>query len=428
MSFMRWIYSICFPLIFLAFLPGLIYKLIRRPGWKATFGERFGFFSADRRKEFADFHGCIWIHAVSVGETMIALELLKKYQKACPNRKFVLSTTTTTGQALARDKVPENVPVIFCPLDFSFAVNRALNLLRPGLLVIFETEIWPNLICFSRKRGIPVALVNARMSDHSSRGYYRMRCFFRPLLQQFSVIAAQSQADADRFLKVSPHANVKVTGNLKFDQSIPADLQGIDYSQYFRSDHPRVLLAASTHPNEELFILGVYTKLRKKYPDLHLVIVPRHAERGTEIAALLENTEFSYLRRSKSTEAQSPVDILLADTTGEMLKLMKNADVVIMGKSLAGNDEGHNLIEPALLEKPIVCGSVLRNFRFLLDVLRNADAVRTADTEEELFDTLDTLFADDNLRASLGKRAGATVNVHAGATNKIITLLEETIQ
>ena len=189
---MKFIYNLLLPVGVLFFLPGLIWKYRNRGGWKSTFRERFAQFSPERIEELKAFHGAIWIHAVSVGETVVAISLLKEYNRLHPERKFILSTTTTTGQELARKQPLPNTAVIFCPLDFRWMVRKTLNILKPSMLVIFETEIWPNLIWESRKRNIPAVLVNARMSDHSVKGYSKARIFFGPLLEKFNLILALS--------------------------------------------------------------------------------------------------------------------------------------------------------------------------------------------------------------------------------------------
>ncbi|MFA6715972.1 MAG: 3-deoxy-D-manno-octulosonic acid transferase [Victivallaceae bacterium] len=386
---MRFIYNLIFPLAFVFFIPGMIVKLIRRPGYKKTFMERFAVFSAERKKRLAEYHGAVWVHSVSVGEAVIATALVEKWLKAYPERKFVLSTTTTTGQELARKKVPEGVEVIYCPIDFIFFVRKALRLFQPSMLVIFETEIWPNMIVEAKKSGAKVALVNARMSDRSARGYYRWRGFFRPVLNKFDLIGVQTRQDLERFTAVAPAANIQVTHNMKFDQQVPEGFSPVDLSAYFGAGEHQILLAASTHPGEEKLIASVFSGLRNEFPGLRLVIVPRHAERGGEIARILSELQLSFRRRSEDDGSENnDVDVLLADTTGEMLAFMDAADLVIMGKSLAGHNEGHNIIEPALLGKAIVCGNELRNFRFILDFFKDNNALVTIDCDEQLTDVL----------------------------------------
>ena len=425
---LRFFYNLFFPAGFLFFVPGLYLKYRNRPGWKGTFGERFGHFTAERRRELEAFHGAIWIHAVSVGEAVVALALVRTCLKAHPEWKFVISTTTTTGQELVRNQLPERCAAIFCPIDFLWMVRRALRVIRPSMLVIFETEIWPNMVVESRRAGIPVALVNGRMSDHSVRGYRKARFFFGPLLRQFNLLSVQSEADAERYRSIAPGANVVVAGNLKFDQKAPENLPDAGYAACFGEGAHTVLLGASTHPGEEDLIAETYAELRKEFPALRLVLVPRHAERGGEIGAMLAARGLAFCRKSTGETPAAPVDVLLADTTGEMLKLMNGADIVIMGKSLAGHDEGHNLIEPALLNKPIVTGHVLRNFRFLLKVLLQENAVAAVTSDAELEPVLRRLLKDETLRRELGERAGAAIRRHAGAADRTMKELERLLE
>ena len=416
------IYNIFLPVGFLFFLPGLILKYRNRGGWKSTYAERFGRFTPQRRKELESFKGAAWIHAVSVGETVVALSMIRTYQKLHPGRKFVISTTTTTGQELARKNCPENCTVIFAPIDFPWLVAKTLNLIQPVMLAIFETELWPNLIWTCRKRNIPVALVNGRISDHSCKGYFKFRSFFRPLLENFNIMMMQSAEDESRIRNISPAANTLITGNLKFDQQLPDELGDPGYEKYF-GENKLILLGASTHSGEEALILESFAELKKEFSHLKLVLVPRHAERADDVSAEIEKLALSSHRRTAGDPGKE-VDVLLADTTGEMLKLMSRADVVIMGKSLAGHDEGHNLIEPALLRKPIVTGHVLRNFRVLLDLLKNGEGVVTIADDRELVPKLGELFRSGGLRKTLGDRAFELVSANRGAAARSIAELE----
>ena len=417
---MRFIYNLLMPIGFLFYLPGLWLKYRNRGGWKSTYSERFGRFSPKRQEELKAFHGAVWIHAVSVGETVVALNMIRVFQKRFPERKIVISTTTTTGQELARQRCPENAAVIFCPIDFPWMVKRTFDILQPAMLVIFETEIWPNLICEAKKRGVALALVNGRMSDHSARGYRRMRCFFKPLLAKFDRLLVQSEADAERYKSVSPQANVMVCGNMKFDQEAPSGSDDLDLDCCFGSGKRTVILGASTHPGEEQLLARTFAELKPDFPDLKLVLIPRHAERGADVAEMLDSLNLKFVRRSIASEAAEPVDVLLADTTGEMMKFMKQADIVVMGKSLAGHDEGHNLIEPALLGKAIVTGAVLRNFRFLLQVLTEANGVVTVKSDDELAGALKKLLADPEGRKALGERAFKAIDRHRGAAERTV--------
>ena len=420
------IYNLILPVGFLFYLPGLIYKYRNRGGWKSTYSERFGHFTPERRAELAEFRGAVWIHAVSVGETVVALGLIRAFLKSDPEQKFVISTTTTTGQELARKSNIPNCTVIFAPIDFPWLVKGALDMIRPSLLAIFETELWPNLIWQCRRRNIPLALVNGRISDHSFKGYRRLKCFFRPLLENFSVMLMQSAEDERRVLEISPRAKTLLTGNLKFDQQLPENLEDPGYEQYFGKGK-LILLGASTHSGEEALIAESYATLKKEFPELKLVLVPRHSERADDVIAALDGLKLKWHRRTAG-ECPAEVDVLLADTTGEMLKLMSAADVVIMGKSLAGHDEGHNLIEPALLRKPIVTGAVLRNFRTLLELLRSGGGVLTVEHDGDLTGILAGLFRDPERRRILGETACAIISANRGAGEKSIAELKRLME
>lgn len=424
---MLFLYNILFPFAFIFYVPGMIIKLIKRGGDKRGFGERFAIFAKEKLNSLKEFQSAIWIHAVSVGETTIALAMIEKWTQQDPEAKFVLSTTTTTGQALASGRSTDNTIVIFCPIDFIFFVRKTLRILKPKLLVLFETEIWPNLIRETRAFGTPVALVNGRISDKSANGYRRFSFFFAPILKHLSLLCVQTDLDSERFKAVDATLKPNVCGNMKFDQKPPAKIAEIDLSPFFGSQQKKIILAASTHPNEESFVARVFKELKKSRPELRLVIVPRHAERGAEISSELRALGLSHARRSTgesfdSERKNDEVDVLLADTTGEMLSFISSADVVIMGKSLAGHNEGHNILEPAILAKPVVTGNELRNFRFVLKTMLDADAVKTVSNETELLDALAHLLDDPKSAAELGKRAKSAVEKQKGATQRTIEL------
>ncbi len=425
---MRFIYNLLFPVAFLFFVPGMILKLLRRGGAKDGYLERFAIFAADKKRLLRNSQGAVWIHAVSVGETQIAAGMIRIWKSRRPEQKFLLSTTTTTGQALARKAELPDTAVLFCPIDYFLSVRRLVKLAKPAMLVIFETEIWPNMICETRGSGAPAAIVNARISDNSAKGYRRFSFFFSPVLQSLNVICAQSQTDRKRFLEVCGDLDVEVCDTMKFDQQIPEKIPEIDLSSCFGDGDFRVLLAASTHPGEEKLITGIFTELKSEFPELRLVIVPRHAERGGEIAAAISAESVSFARRSTAEKTADTVDVLLADTTGEMLSFMSCADIVFMGKSMAGHSEGHNIIEPALLGKPVVTGPVLANFRSVFRVMKNEGALVSVNSANELKSAFAELLGDSDRRKELGEKARNTALKHRGATAKTIDILERLIQ
>lgn len=425
-------YNLLFPLAFIFFIPGMIIKYIRRGGEKGNYSERFGKFAKEKRAKLKEYQGGIWIHAVSVGETVIAVSMIERWLEKFPDQKFVLSTTTTTGQGLAKSKVPTGVEVIFCPIDFIFFVKKTIKILKPKLLIIFETEIWPNMICEIRKSGAELALVNARISDKSANGYRRFSFFFAPILKKISLLCAQTELDARRFKAIEPSLDTEICGNMKFDQKLPAKFADIDLKQCFGEGRYSIILAASTHPGEEELIAGVYKKLKSENDELKLILIPRHAERGGEISGKLKAGGFKFMRRSEKTEEKvqktEACDVLLADTTGEMLGFMKEADIVIMGKSLAGHNEGHNIIEPALLGKPIITGSELRNFRYTLKAMQDDDAIITVTTGEDLEKALKELLNNPEKCKSLGNRAKSAIEKHKGTTERTIELCSKLLK
>lgn len=423
---MLFLYRILFPVAFLFFAPGLVVKLIRRPGRKKNYAERFGIFSRERAEALSAMKGAVWLHAVSVGETNVALTLLKKWVAENPKRKFVFSTTTTTSQEIAWNKVPPGMEVFFCPVDSAPFVKKALRMIQPSALVIFETEIWPNLITLSRKSGAKVILVNARISDRSVKGYQKFRFFFSPILDSFHRICVQTELDRERFASVTSKAELTVTGNIKFDQAPSPDLQGIDLSEYFGKDIVTVL-ACSTHAPEEKLILDSFQQARKDNPSLKLVIVPRHAERGNELEAMLSASGLRYYRRTSGKPLEDKVDCLLADTTGELVKFIKSSDIILMGKTFCQHREGQNVIEPAALGKTIVTGPDMINFRQAFEALIKGGGVMSIASDAELPKAIRTLAETPALRKQLGDNARDAVALHAGALAKTITILEETL-
>lgn len=420
------IYNLLFPIVFLFFLPALLWKLIRRPGEKSNYRERFGKFTKEKIQRLYQFRGCVWLHAVSVGETNLALTVLDEWIKQEPGRKFVLSTTTTTAQEIAKKRLPPGVELIFCPIDFFLYVAKTYLILRPSALVIFETELWPNLINCAKMSGIPVALVNARMSDHSFPGYRRFRFFFAPLLRKFNAICVQTETDRERFLAVAPDMTerVSVCGNIKFDQHAPAHLAVPDLKKWFGEGTGPFIIAASTHPEEELFLAKEWIKVRGDFPESRLIVVPRHAERGAALKTGLSELGLKVFRKSTDQEIPEGVDCLLADTTGELQGFLAASDIVVMGKTLAGNTEGQNIIEPAMLGKAIICGMELKNFRQALEILVNADSVLRVSTPEELEQALRKLLSDPGFRNELGTRAQNAIAANNGATAKNLAALK----
>jgi 3-deoxy-D-manno-octulosonic-acid transferase len=373
----------------------------------------------------------VWVHAVSVGETVAALSFIRRLQERNPGRAVVLSSTTTTGHDLAVRKVPSGVVCIYCPVDFWPVVRRTLSLVRPALLVIFEVEIWPTLIRTAAAQGVPVALVNGRLSDRSAAAYRRWACFFRPLFRSFRLICVQTPEDAERVRPLTGEAvTVAVCNTVKFDQVPDAD--GKDKSAVLDGAFgavPRVVFCAgSTHPGEEEMVLDAFRALKPEFPSLRLVLVPRHHERSPAVEKLLQERQIPYRLLVPAPGAAdppaAPVAVLLVNTTGELMNFYAACDIAYVGKSLAGNEGGHNIIEPAIFAKPILHGANMQNFRAVAAAFNRAQAAVELRDVGEFAPALRRLLAEPEERQALGARARRVVDQGRGAIDRTLDLLE----
>ncbi len=435
-NFALFVYNLLFPFLFLLYFPVYLVRLSRRGNFADGFGERFGFYSTAKKQRLAALKQPVWIHSVSVGETVAALSFIESWMKTDENLEFVISTTTSTGQKIARDRAPgDRVVSIYFPLDFSLIIRRAFSAIRPRALIIFEVEIWPNIVELAYRHNIKSALVNCRMSDNSARGYRKHRWFFEQIFSRFSVICTQSQDDCERVRSiVGTDTPVKVCNTMKFDQlpAVKDDCDSLALDRAFGGTGKLVFTAASTHPGEEAAVTGVYQELAREFTDLRLVIIPRHVERTPEIERLLASAGVRYtllttLRETLGGDADfsDDVEVLIVNTTGEMMKFLDVSDVVFMGNSLAGNRGGHNIIEPAILGKPIIFGAGMENFRLVTKQFKDKAACIEVADELELRSAVGRLLEDESERARLGRVAKETVEQYQGATASTISLLRE---
>lgn len=425
------LYNLFFPLLFLLYLPAFITKLIRRGGSRRQFAERFGIFSAPKKRVLRGLNKPVWVHAVSVGEAVAACTFIRQWHAREANLQFVLSVTTTTGHALAEKKLPPNTTLIYCPLDFYPFVRRTISLLKPALLVIFEVEIWPNLVTLTACRGVPVTLVNARMSDKSARGYAKHRWLFGPIFQRFSLFCVQTPEDKERIKRVVGESVPVYTCNtMKFDQ-VPAPEETPDpaiLNRAFGARQRLVWVAASTHSGEEAMVVEIFKHLHADLSSLKLVLVPRHHERTADVEKTLHYHSLNYVKLTDlNSEAAGretlPVECLLVNTTGELMKFMAMADLVFMGKTMAGNTGGHNIIEPAILGKAIVHGPHMENFRQVSQAFREAKATREVSSPGELESAVRELCENTSKRQNLGQAAKLVVTACRGAIPRTLDLI-----
>jgi len=414
------LYDLIFLVISIVYLP--IYLL--RGKFQRGFMARLGILPKD-----LELNNPIWIHAVSVGEAQAVRVLVEGLRKAYPAQKFVISTVTATGNKIAKTFAKDGDLVTYLPLDFSFIVRKTINKIKPKIFILAETEIWPNLISYLYKKNIPTAVVNGRISGRSFKGYRFIKFLAQPILTKIRLFCVQTERDAERLRSLGVAADkIKVTGNMKFDITI--DTQK-DYSAYRLKlgllPDEKLLVAGSTHPQEEEIILGVYQELCVTYPDLKLLIAPRHPERSADIAALIEKFGFSPVRlsslnsRTQRTQSNSRT-IFILDSIGELLNYYAIAEVIFVGGSLVKKG-GHNILEPAALGKPVLFGPQMFNFWDIAELFLSAQAALVVSGPEELKTKISDLLSDPSLIAQLGKRAREVVFRNQGASPRNLEFL-----
>lgn len=356
----------------------------------------------------------IWVHAVSVGEVMAAHPLVRDLKKRYPRRKVILSTVTVTGNFTARQRVPEADAVFYFPFDYPWIVRKVIAQINPVLVLVAETEIWPNFFRELRRQGIPSALVNGRISPRSYRSYFRFRWFFSRVFQNVSRLCMQSEADARRIRDIGADpGKVLVTGNLKFDQKMPP----VQQSPLAATAGKKVITAGSTHRGEEAILLEIFGRLRKKYPELLLIIAPRHPERFDEVCGLVTNAGYACQRRTRLKG--SVKDVLVVDTIGELRAFYGICDIAFVGGSLV-KVGGHNILEPAAMKKPVIFSRYMFNFKEISEAIVQAGGGLMVRDKEELYERLNNLLSDDQLSVSMGLKAYSVIALNAGATARTI--------
>ena len=386
-------------------------------GHRRRWRERLGFFPPLPS-------GCLWVHAVSLGETRAALPLIRALLERYPDLPLLVTTTTLTGSRQVREALGERVLHVYAPYDLPGAVRRFLRQTRPRLAVIMETELWPNLLRQCAVAGIPTMIANARLSERSARGYARIRRLTASMLRDVTLISAQAEADADRFRALGA-PRVAVTGNLKYDLSLPDDLpeRGWQLRRELLGEERRVWIAASTHAGEDEPILAALALLRPRWPELLLLLVPRHPERFDGVAALCRQQGCKLVRRSEQRACAPDTAVFLGDTMGELLLFYAAADLAFVGGSLVDTG-GHNVLEPALLGLPVLFGPHMFNFTEASQRLLEAEAAWQVTDAAALATTVDRLLADPELRRTVGQRGRAVVERHRGALAALLRRIE----
>lgn len=408
---MRALYSILLYLLLPLLLLRLIWLGLRRPGYRDRWIHRFGFvprLSAESPR--------IWIHAVSVGEVRAAQPLIRALRRQRPDLDILVTTTTPTGADCARRQLGNQAQHCYAPYDLPDMVDRFLERTRPRLLVLMETELWPNLLAACRRRGIPTLLANGRLSERSRARYARAAGLVRGMLDGLDLIAARSGADAERFLSLgASQAALRVAGNLKFDLQLPADLpaRGEAQRRTLGTGRP-IWIAASTHEGEEAHVLEAAARIRASRPETLLILVPRHPERGARVAALCRRRGQPVVSRSENRYCSDQTVVYLVDSVGELPLFLAASDVAFMGGSLVPVG-GHNMLEPAALGVPVLTGPQVFNFSEVNDLLEREGALMSVTDSDELAAAVLELLGDPGRRRAMGEAGRRVVEANRGA-------------
>ena len=417
---MRYLYSALFYLLLPFILMRMLLRSRRAPAYRRRLAERFGWFRAPAGLREVP---VIWVHAVSVGESLAAAPLLESLLQDYPGYRLVVTTTTPTGSDRVRALFGDRVFHVYSPWDMPGAVKRFLARVQPELLVIMETELWPNLLHYCRQRGCRVVLANARLSERSARGYARFSGLTGNMLQQLQVVASQSRADGDRFLALGlPHNALQVTGSIKFDIELDEQLQR-QAAALSASWQRQVILGSSTHPGEEEILLQAFRELQQSHSNALLLLVPRHPERFEDVYQLCRDTGFAALRRSTGEPLRAEHDVLLGDTMGELRLLSGTASVAVIGGSFIEHG-GQNVLEAAAWGVPVVCGPHMFNFTEITDLLTAAGAMRKLQGPGQLASCLVELMADEALRRQMGLAGAQVVAENRGALARLREIID----
>jgi 3-deoxy-D-manno-octulosonic-acid transferase len=424
---MPYLLNLIYALLLIAASPWMAWQAARtgkyREGWSQKL---LGF--VPRRTSHAR---CIWLHAVSLGEVALIGPLVGEIRRRHPDWQLVISTTTLTGYALAKTRFADHI-VCYCPLDFTWAVGRALDRIRPDALLLAELELWPNLIAAARERGTKVVVVNGRLSERSFRGYRRLGRFVRRLLARVDFVAAQNEQYAERFRSLgAPQERVCITGSLKFDgaQTDRGNAATMRLKQLAGfHDHDTVFLAGSTQDPEERLAIAAYKELAPQFPRLRLVIVPRHPERFVEVGKLLSQSGLIWEKRSQWSPrgGNAQVRVLLVDQVGELAAWWGSATIAYVGGSM-GERQGQNMIEPAAYGCAVSFGPKTRNFRDVVSALLREDAATVVQDGKELTAFVRRCLCDHEFTEQQGGRAAKVVASQLGATGRTVDLIESLV-
>lgn len=421
MFFFSVLYNIVTIAAAVVLLPVILVALAVVPKFRAGVFTKLGFYDIklDHNKQ------TIFFHAVSVGEVNAVEQLIKSTRQAFPEANIVLSTTTKTGQEIAHKKLEKTVDAItYFPFDFFFSVNAFLNSVKPDKIIIAETEIWPDFVYLAKRRNIPVYIVNGRLSPHSYNGYKKFSFFFKPVLAQYKGIFMQTQGDVERILKVGADPEItKFMGNLKFDIKPTMNAQQItELANSIKLNGARLIVAASTHKGEDEIVLGAFKTLKSEFPDIKLLLAPRHPERYEKVTQLLEETGMAFGKRSQGDTFENN-DIIMLDTMGELMKMFSISHLAFIGGSFS-NTGGHNPLEANIWGKPVVSGECVFNFKDIYAYLTQTNAAKLSSSEQELTEDMKKLLCDCDFYQKACEDTHKIFDENSGAVEFVINVLK----
>ena len=416
------LYNILITFFLLLSAPYFLFQNLLSKRFRKALPQRMGFFQSP------SFKRPIWVHAASVGEVFCSIPLLKKIKSEFPHSNIVLTTITAAGNETAKSYLRETDQVLFAPIDHPFIIRRTIKKIQPGILLIAETELWPNLLRSCGKKGIPIILFNGRISQKSFRRYLFFKFFFKECLRYISLFLMQTEEDRTRMVEMGGKSqNARAVGNLKFDQTFPSYTQEtlMEMSKALRlQGKEKILIAGSTHSGEEEILVGLYKELKKTDPDLVLMLAPRHLERLEEVERILKKEALSWLRKTSlamgaGRSDQGRPEVILLDTMGELMGIYSLGTLVFIGGSLVPIG-GHNPLEPLFFRKCVLFGPYMFNFSEIASRLIEAGGAIQVSGKEELFPRLKHLLSDEGARKELGEKGYQFLKRHQGATERML--------
>ena len=417
---LRWLYTlgfiICIPVILLR----LLWKSRKLPAYRARILERFGIFKKPNRE------GGLWLHGVSVGESVAAIPIIRAFQKLYPNMPITVTTTTPTGSDRVQKTFGNQVFHVYFPYDVPWCFQNFLKRVRPKLCVIMETELWPNCLWICKQHNLPVIIANGRVSPASMKGYSRIRFMTKEMLKWITVVAAQSKIDGDRFIELGLQPNrLVIAGNVKFDVSLEEGVksEGLKLREGFGKSRP-VWVAASTHAGEEERVLAAFREIKKHFPDALLILVPRHPDRFNEVATVIQKQGYTMVSRSSGHAVTKDTAVFLGDTMGELALFYAASDVAFVGGSFIPLG-GHNTLEPAALAVPVVVGPYTQNFVDITKLLLDAGVLVQVQDTEALIKAVLYWFNHPQERIAAGENGKKVMETNRGAVNKIMELIKD---